>query len=65
MRKLLGGIIGGGENSFIGCAHRAAATLDGEAEIVAGVFSSDPERSRARGAALGMDPNRVYADCAH
>ena len=63
MRKLLGGIIGGGENSFIGYAHRAAATLDGEAEIVAGVFSSDPERSRARGAALGMDPNRVYEDC--
>ena len=63
MRKLLGGIIGGGENSFIGYAHRAAATLDGEAEIVAGVLSSDPERGRARGAALGLDPSRVYPDC--
>ena len=62
MRKLLGGLIGGGKKSFIGYVHQAAATLDGEATIAAGVLSADPERSKARGAELGIVPNRVYSD---
>jgi predicted dehydrogenase len=61
-RKLQGGIIGGGKNSFIGYAHMGAAALDGEAVIVGGVFSGDPEKGRARGAELGIDPSRVYPD---
>ncbi len=44
--------------------HRAAAALDGWWQPVAGVFSSDPGRSRAAGAALGFDPARSYADLA-
>jgi len=60
-RKLRYAMVGGGPGSFIGAVHRRAAELDGLAEIAAGAFSSDPERSRAQGAAYGLDPDRVYA----
>ena len=59
-RKLRFGMIGGGPGAFIGAVHRLAATMDGQAELVAGAFSSDPRRSRAMGAALFLDPARVY-----
>lgn len=59
-RKLRFGMIGGGRGAFIGAVHRIAATMDGHAELVAGAFSSDPDRSRASGADLGLDPARVY-----
>lgn len=54
-------MVGGGEGAFIGAIHRAAARLDGEIELVAGAFSSDPERARRSGAALGLPAGRVYA----
>lgn len=60
--KLKGGIIGAGDSSFIGFAHRAAATINGESEIVAGVFSKDPNKSLARGKALGIYEKRIYPD---
>ena len=60
-RKLRMGLIGGGPGSFIGPIHRIAAELDGEAELVAGAFSSSPERSREAGAAYGVDAARAYA----
>ena len=53
-------MIGGGRGAFIGAVHRIAAQMDGQAELVAGAFSSDPERSRASGADLYLDPSRVY-----
>ena len=59
-RKLRFGMIGGGRGAFIGGVHRIAATMDGQAELVAGAFSSDPDRSRASGADLFLDPARVY-----
>lgn len=59
-RALRLGIVGGGPDSWIGEMHRGAATFDGWFSIAAGVFSSDPERSRAAGAALGLDPQRSY-----
>lgn len=62
MRKLRMGQIGGGQGSFIGRIHRMAAGLDGEIELVCGAFSSDPENSRITGAALNLDPRRVYAN---
>lgn len=61
-RKLRMGMVGGGLGAFIGPVHRMAATLDGEAELVAGAFSSDPEKSKKSGAHYGLDPARVYAD---
>src|SRR5882724_1629062 len=48
-RKLRYGMVGGGQNAFIGAVHRMAANLDGQIELVAGAFSSDPK-----------NPKRVY-----
>jgi predicted dehydrogenase len=59
-KKLKMGMIGGGPGSFIGAIHRIAANMDGEIELVAGVFSSDPNKSKEAGASLYLDPSRVY-----
>lgn len=59
-RKLRYGMVGGGPGAFIGAVHRMAARLDGLAEIVAGAFSSDPQKSRQQGRELGLDEARVY-----
>jgi predicted dehydrogenase len=53
-------MIGGGRGAFIGAVHRIAAAMDGKAELVAGAFSSDAERSRLSGADLFLAPDRVY-----
>jgi predicted dehydrogenase len=60
-RKLRYGMVGGGQNAFIGAVHRMAANLDGQIELVAGCFSSDPKNSRATGDQLFLNPSRVYA----
>ena len=44
-RKLRAGIVGGGRGSFIGGVHRIAVELDGQAEVVAGAMSADPQRA--------------------
>ncbi len=62
MRKLRLGVVGGGPGSFIGPVHRAAALFDGRFEIVAGVLSSDPERSRGAAAELGFTGYVKIAD---
>jgi predicted dehydrogenase len=54
-------MIGGGEGAFIGAVHRMAARLDGRYQLVAGVFSSDAEKTRRSAAALNVDPSRAYA----
>jgi predicted dehydrogenase len=59
-RKLRYGMIGGGRGAFIGAVHRIAAQMDGQAELVAGAFSSDAARSKASGEDLFLDPSRVY-----
>jgi len=58
------GMVGGGEGAFIGAVHRHAAWLDHQYELVAGAFSSNADTSRRSGAALGLAPDRVYADFA-
>src|SRR5579872_5481037 len=45
-RKLRVGIVGGGQGSFIGGVHRIAVELDGQAEVVAGAMSTDPQRAK-------------------
>jgi predicted dehydrogenase len=62
--RLRMGMIGGGPGAFIGPIHRIAAELDREIELVAGVFSSDPDRSRAAAADYRIDPERAYPDLA-
>jgi len=61
MRKLRMGLLGGGPGAFIGPVHRIAAELDGRIEMVAGAFSSSPEKSRAAGESFRIDPARAYA----
>jgi predicted dehydrogenase len=61
-RPLRLAVIGGGPGSFIGAMHRAAARIDGRYEIVAGVVSSDPDRSRLAAIDIGIDPTRAYTD---
>ena len=59
-RPLRMGLIGGGGAGFIGRVHATAATLDREAELVAGALSSDPVRSRESAVAFRIDPSRAY-----
>ena len=59
-RKLKLAMAGGGEGAFIGGVHRMAAALDGDWELVAGAFSSDPARNWRTGEQLGLDPARVH-----
>lgn len=60
-RTLRLAMIGGGEGAFIGAIHRAAAALDGHWRLVAGAFSSDPDRNRRSGEALEIAPERRYS----
>ncbi|YCM44877.1 Gfo/Idh/MocA family oxidoreductase [Verrucomicrobiaceae bacterium 227] len=59
-RKLRMGMVGGGRGAFIGQVHRMAANLDGKIELVAGAFSSNPEKSKLSGEDFFLDPERVY-----
>ncbi len=54
------GMVGGGRGAFIGNVHRMAANLDGKIELVAGAFSSDPEKSKLSGEDFFIDPARAY-----
>ncbi len=61
-RRLRAGIVGGGRGAFIGPVHRMAAELDGEALIVAGALSSDPQVARESAAAWYLE--RAYTSYA-
>ena len=56
------GMVGGGNDAFIGGVHRIAARIDGRFQLVAGALSSTPEKAQASGIALGLDPSRTYGD---
>ena len=59
-RKLKMGMVGGGSGAFIGGIHRMAAQLDGQIELVCGVFSSDSEKSIAFGKEIYLNDQRLY-----
>jgi len=61
-RKIRMGMIGGSYDAFIGEVHRKAARLDGRIDIVAGVFSSNPEKSKKTGELLYLDSKRIYTN---
>ncbi|HET9834446.1 MAG TPA: Gfo/Idh/MocA family oxidoreductase, partial [Vicinamibacterales bacterium] len=63
-RKLRMGMVGGGQGAFIGGVHRIAAALDGQIELVAGVFSRDFTNTQTTGRALYLDPSRLYRSAA-
>lgn len=55
------GMVGGGPGAFIGDVHRKALALSGGADLAAGSFSSDPEKTRELGRALALPEDRLYA----
>jgi predicted dehydrogenase len=59
-RRLRLAVVGGGPGSVIGEVHRVAARLDGYYDIVAATLSSDPERARRAGIAIGVPEDRAY-----
>ena len=54
------GMVGGGNDAFIGGVHRIASRIDDKYVLLAGALSSTAEKSRASGKALGLDPERTY-----
>ena len=62
MTKLKWGMIGGGEGSQIGPAHRLGAGLDGLFEFTAGALDHRPDEGRAYGQRLGLAADRSYGD---
>ena len=62
MGKLNWGMIGGGDGSQIGPAHRLGAGLDGEFAFVAGALDHRPDAGRAYGQRLGLAADRAYGD---
>ena len=60
MERIRLGMVGGGNDAFIGGVHRIASRIDDHYELVAGALSSTPEKSQASGEALGLP--RIYDD---
>ena len=60
MTKLKWGMIGGGEGSQIGPAHRLGAGLDGEFDFVAGALDHRPVEGCEYGQRLGLAIDRAY-----
>lgn len=62
MTKLKWGMIGGGEGSQIGPAHRLGAQADGNFALTAGALDHDAEKGRKYAESLGVSPDRAYGD---
>ena len=62
MAKLNWGMIGGGEGSQIGPAHRLGAQADGLFQFVAAALDHRPEAGRDYAMRLGIDASRAYGD---
>ena len=60
--KLNWGMIGGGEGSQIGPAHRLGAQADGLFTLAAGALDADAEKGRAYAGRLGVPADRAYGD---
>jgi predicted dehydrogenase len=59
-RPLRYGMVGGGQDAFIGAVHRHAMALDHRYTFAAGALSSTPEKAMRSAAALGLPENRSY-----
>ena len=62
MKRLKWGMIGGGEGSQIGPAHRLGSGLDDLFEFCAGALDHRPEQGKAYGTRLGLAADRAYGD---
>lgn len=59
-RKLRMGMIGGGNDAFIGAIHRHAANLDGKIELVCGALSINKDIAIESGRSLFLPEDRTY-----
>lgn len=59
-RKLKMGMIGGGQDAFIGAIHRLAANMDGLIELSCGALSINAETAKSSGKALFLPESRTY-----
>lgn len=59
-RKLRMGMVGGGNDAFIGAIHRAAAFMDNKIELVCGCFSIDRKISLQSGKDYFVEEGRIY-----
>lgn len=59
-RKLRMGMIGGGQDAFIGAIHRHAAFMDGQIELVCGALSINPDIAVESGRSLFLSQDRIY-----
>jgi predicted dehydrogenase len=62
MAKLNWGMIGGGEGSQIGPAHRLGAQADGNFLLAAGALDVNSEKGRTYAQSLGVAADRAYAN---
>jgi predicted dehydrogenase len=62
MRRLNWGMIGGGETSQIGPAHRLGAQADGNFVLAAGALDADAARGKGYAQRLGVIKERAYGD---
>ena len=56
------GLVGGGEGSQIGGAHRMGAGMDGGFRLAAAALDADAARGRAFARRLGVEDGRAYGD---
>lgn len=54
------GMVGGGQDAFIGAVHRIAANMDGLIELHCGALSINPEVAKASGKALFLPDAKTY-----
>ncbi|MBL9046435.1 MAG: Gfo/Idh/MocA family oxidoreductase [Tabrizicola sp.] len=62
MARLKWGMVGGGEGSQIGPAHRLGALADGHFDLVAGAFDHRPAEGKAFARKHGVAEDRAYGD---
>ena len=62
MVKLNWGMVGGGQGSQIGPAHRLGAQADGNFSFVAGALDHNADKGRAYAQDLGITPDRAYGN---
>ena len=62
MKRLNWGMIGGGEGSQIGPAHRMGAQADGNFILAAGALDHDAERGKVYAQRLGVAAERAYGN---
>jgi predicted dehydrogenase len=59
-RKFKAAMVGGGRGAYFASFHRTAMRLANRFELVAGAFSSDPDKARDAGEAFSLSPERIY-----